>query len=65
MLQAWLCLRVEFPGALYHITARGDLREDIFEDDHDRSLIRETPGDVTRLRGFEDLTGQKRLPGVS
>ena len=29
-------LRLEFPGALYHITSRGDRREDIYEDDTDR-----------------------------
>lgn len=29
-------LRIEFPDALYHVTARGDRREDIFEDDEDR-----------------------------
>ena len=29
-------LRLEFPGALYHLTARGDRREPIFEDDDDR-----------------------------
>jgi len=27
-------LRLEFSGALYHITSRGDLREDIYEDDY-------------------------------
>ena len=26
-------LRLEFPGAVYHITARGDRREAIFLDD--------------------------------
>jgi len=41
-------LRIEFPGALYHVTARGDRREDIFEDDEDRSLFLDTLGDVTR-----------------
>ena len=30
-------LRLEFEGALYHITSRGDRREDIFETDADRS----------------------------
>jgi len=30
-------LRIEFPGGLYHVTARGDRREDIFVDDHDRN----------------------------
>ena len=29
-------LRLEFPGAVYHITARGDRKEAIFEDDNDR-----------------------------
>jgi REP-associated tyrosine transposase len=29
-------LRLEFEGALYHVTARGDRREPIFEDDTDR-----------------------------
>jgi len=29
-------LRIEFPGALYHITARGNAREDIYADDNDR-----------------------------
>ena len=29
-------LRIEFLGALYHLTARGDGREDIYLDDEDR-----------------------------
>ena len=29
-------LRIEFPGALYHVTARGNARQDIFLDDEDR-----------------------------
>ena len=29
-------LRIEFPGAIYHVTSRGDRREPIFEDDDDR-----------------------------
>lgn len=29
-------MRIEFPGGLYHVTARGDRREDIFLDDGDR-----------------------------
>ncbi len=39
-------LRIEFPGALYHITSRGDRREPIFEDDGDRKLFLDTLGDV-------------------
>jgi REP element-mobilizing transposase RayT len=30
-------LRLEYAGALYHLTARGDARADIFADDHDRA----------------------------
>jgi REP element-mobilizing transposase RayT len=32
-------LRIEFPGALYHITSRGDRQEAIFEDDEDRQAF--------------------------
>ena len=34
-------LRIEFPGAIYHITSRGDRREPIFEDDEDRLALLE------------------------
>jgi len=30
-------LRLEFPNALYHVTSRGDRREDIYDDDEDRN----------------------------
>jgi REP element-mobilizing transposase RayT len=29
-------LRIEFPGAVYHVTSRGDRREAIYRDDRDR-----------------------------
>ncbi len=32
-------LRIEFPGAIYHVTSRGDRREAIFEDDVDRGAL--------------------------
>jgi putative transposase len=32
-------LRIEFPGAVYHVTARGDRREAIFVDDDDRRRL--------------------------
>lgn len=32
-------LRIEFPGAIYHVTSRGDRREPIFEDDSDRAAL--------------------------
>jgi REP element-mobilizing transposase RayT len=35
-------LRIEFPGALYHVTSRGDHREAIYRDDMDRRAWLET-----------------------
>jgi len=37
-------LRIEYPGAVYHITSRGDRREPIAKDDEDRALFLETVG---------------------
>jgi putative transposase len=31
-------LRIEFPNAIYHVTSRGDRREDIYRDDTDRQI---------------------------
>src|SRR5258706_8306926 len=35
-------LRLEFPGAIYHVTSRGNARAPIFADDGDRELFLET-----------------------
>jgi putative transposase len=32
-------VRIEFPGALYHITARGNKKENIFNSDRDRMVF--------------------------
>ena len=32
-------LRIEFPGAIYQVTSRGDRREPIFLDDVDRESL--------------------------
>jgi putative transposase len=39
-------VRIEFEGALYHITSRGDRREAIYEDDADRNQFLEILGEV-------------------
>lgn len=39
-------LRIEFTGALYHVTSRGDRREAIYEDDADRTRFLEVLGQV-------------------
>jgi len=37
-------LRVEYPGAVYHVMNRGDRREPIFRDDEDRQQVISTLG---------------------
>lgn len=39
-------VRLEFDGALYHVTARGDRREAIYEDDSDRERFLDVLGQV-------------------
>lgn len=39
-------IRIEFAAALYHVTARGDRREAIFDDDQDRQNFLQTLMDV-------------------
>ncbi len=45
-------LRIEFPGAVYHVTARGDGRGAIFRDDADRSAFLEILGRTAAFRGW-------------
>jgi putative transposase len=37
-------LRLQFPGAYYHVMARGNRRENIFIDDDDRRFFLRTLG---------------------
>lgn len=39
-------LRIEYPGAIYHVTARGNARQPIFQDDKDRQRFLGILGDV-------------------
>ena len=45
-------LRLEFAGALYHLTARGNARADIFSDDDDRALFVDLLGKEIRQQGW-------------
>jgi len=40
-------LRIEFDGALYHVTSRGNERKAIFKDDSDREMFLNTVAEVT------------------
>jgi len=46
-------LRIEFAGALYHVTSRGDGQEDIYLDDKDReSFLNVMSGACTSFNWF-------------
>ena len=45
-------LRLEFPGACYHLTARGDRQEPIFEDDTDRLVFLDLLAKETLQQGW-------------
>ncbi len=46
-------LRVEYPGAIYHVMNRGDRREPIFKDNEDRRLFLSTLGEACEKAGWQ------------
>ena len=46
-------LRVQYPGAIYHVMNRGDRREPIFKDDADRQRFLETLGEACAKTGWQ------------
>ena len=46
-------LRIQYPGAIYHVLSRGDRREDIFHDDVDRQDFLKTLAEACQKTGFE------------
>jgi len=48
-------LRMESPGAIYHVINHGDRREDIFRDDADRIRFLETLGEACGKTGWHVL----------
>jgi len=46
-------LRVEYPGALYHVMNRGNRREPVFRDDRDRQRFVETLGEACHKTGWK------------
>jgi putative transposase len=45
-------VRIEFPGAAYHVMSRGDHQEDVFRDDQDRIRFLETLGEACGQTGW-------------
>jgi putative transposase len=46
-------LRVEYPGAMYHVMSRGDRREDIFLNDVDRQDFIKTLAEACKKTGWQ------------
>ena len=46
-------LRVEYPGAIYHVMNRGDRREPIFQDERDRQMFLDTLGEACVKAGWQ------------
>ncbi len=46
-------LRVEYPGAMYHVMSRGDRPEDIFLDDVDRQDFIKTVAEACQKTGWQ------------
>ena len=46
-------LRVEYPGAMYHVMSRGDRREDIFLNDVDRQNLIKTLAEACKKTGWQ------------
>ena len=46
-------VRVEFPGAVYHLTSRGNAKADIFLDDADRRIFLQFLGKTVRRFGWQ------------
>jgi REP element-mobilizing transposase RayT len=58
-------LRLQFPGGVYHVTARGNDRRAIFEDDPDCSRFLIVLASVAaryRVRGHAYITVSRALP---
>ena len=45
-------VRIQYPGAVYHVMSRGDRKEDIFLDRRDREVFMETLVEACERTGF-------------
>jgi REP element-mobilizing transposase RayT len=44
-------LRIEYPGAVYHVTSRGNARNNIYENDQDRKALLNLLSEVVKMIG--------------
>ncbi len=58
-------LRVEYPGAIYHVMNRGDRREPIFRDDQDRQRFIATLGEACGKTGWQVHAAQSPIISIT
>ena len=59
-------LRIQYPGAVYHVMNRGDRRENIFVDEKDREKFLETLGQTSEKTGWQaDFLGFSSHPELT
>ena len=54
-------LRIEYPGAMYHVMNRGDQREDIYRDDPARQKFLSTVGEACAKTEWQMARELERL----
>jgi putative transposase len=45
-------IRIEYPGAFYHVMARGNRREQIYRDEDDRRFFLKTLSEACGMTGW-------------
>ena len=54
-------LRIEYPGAIYHVTSRGNARQAIYKDDADRHRWRRK--EIACWQPIEDISTDCKVSG--
>ncbi len=54
-------LRIEYPGAVYHVMARGNQGRPLFKDDKDRKRFLETLEESCQKRGWKIAETERKL----
>ena len=54
-------LRIEYPGAMYHVMNRGDQREDISRDDQDRQKFLSPLGEAAAISNLLNESSETQI----
>jgi hypothetical protein len=57
-------IRIEYPGAHYHVMARGNRRERIYRDDDDRRIFLKTLAEACAMTGWRGHSDAQTRPNA-